>query len=140
MNLCYQLDINDSVTFTGQISNKEVLKRMAETEVFVMPSIREGLGIVYLEAMASGCVTIGTKGEGIEDIIYNEKNGFLVESDHPEMISNYVKLCFSNNRYMKEISCKGKESVRDMTWETNAEKYKALFEQIIKKQFNKIII
>jgi len=136
IDLCYQLDITDSVNFTGQISNKEVLKRMAETEIFVMPSINEGLGIVYLEAMASGCVTVGTKGEGIEDIISNEKNGILVEADHPEMISKYVKRCFSNNVYMKELSSNGRECVRDLTWKTNAEKHIALFEQII-QTYNK---
>ncbi|MBH1942057.1 glycosyltransferase [Mobilitalea sibirica] len=129
--LCTQLNISDIVNFTGQISNCEVLKRMSETEVFIMPSIKEGLGIVYLEAMASGCLTIGTRGEGIEDIIKNKVNGFLIEADNIEMIITYVRSCFENTEYNKLITQNGKESVKVLTWETNAKKYTSLFEEII---------
>lgn len=63
------------VRFTGQLPNEEVLAEMARTQFFCMPSVREGFGIVYLEAMASGCLTMGTRGEGVADLIENGKNG-----------------------------------------------------------------
>jgi hypothetical protein len=123
LELCNRLNLLDVVTFTGQISNKEVLNLMAETEVFVMPSIKEGLGIVYLEAMASGCVTIGTKGEGIEDIIVNGNNGFLIEKIDSKNIANYIKECFESKEYESRITEAGKDTARRLTWDNNVKKY-----------------
>ena len=75
--ICGKLGISDAVEFTGQMPNDQVLARLRESEIFVMASKPEGFGIVYLEAMSSGCVTIGTEGEGISDLIVHGENGFL---------------------------------------------------------------
>ena len=56
--LCRKLKIEKSVQFKGKISNSLVLELMADAKFFIMPSVCEGFGIVYLEAMASGCITI----------------------------------------------------------------------------------
>ena len=49
---------------------------MEESDVFAMVSSPETFGLVYIEAMAKGCVTIGSKGEGIDGVIVNNENGF----------------------------------------------------------------
>ena len=131
LELCQQLNLSDSVLFTGQISNHEVLKLMSQNEYFIMPSVREGFGIVYLEAMASGCITIGTKGEGIEDVIIDKENGFLVEPDNIEEIASYIKLCNENADYSKAIVENAKKSVANLTWEENAKKYINLFQKLL---------
>lgn len=69
--------IDPSVKFTGRLSNNEVLSKMRESDIFILPSTGETFGMVYLEAMASGCITIGTKDDGIDGIIQNGENGFL---------------------------------------------------------------
>lgn len=129
--LCQELDIYDSVEFVGQLSNKEVLQRMSESEIFVMPSIREGFGIVYLEAMASGCITIGTQGEGIKDVIIHEENGILVPPDDPEIIAKSIVRCFEEPEYAEKIRTQGVKTARNLTWEVNAKKNLELFSKII---------
>ena len=52
---------------------------MRESDVFVLPSVGETFGMVYLEAMSQGCITVCTKGDGIDGIIKNGENGFLTE-------------------------------------------------------------
>ncbi len=69
--------IDPSVKFTGRIPNDEVLSKMRESDIFILPSVGETFGMVYLEAMASGCITIGTKDDGIDGIIRDGENGFL---------------------------------------------------------------
>ena len=108
------------VEFLGEIDNSTVLKIMAESEYFIMPSYPEGLGIVYLEAMASRCITIGTIKEGIDGVIVNEENGFLVEQNDSFSISQYVKQCVSDEKYMKKISNAAYETAIKYTWKTNA--------------------
>src|SRR5699024_5157736 len=69
----------NKIEFKSAISREEVLEKMKQSDIFVMPSTNETLGLVYLEAMANGCITIGTIGEGIDGIIKNNYNGILVK-------------------------------------------------------------
>ena len=71
--------IDKTVKFLGHLAHDEVLAKMRESDVFILPSIGETFGMVYLEAMASGCITVCTKGDGIDGIIKNGENGFLTE-------------------------------------------------------------
>ncbi|MDQ0352760.1 glycosyltransferase involved in cell wall biosynthesis [Alkalibacillus filiformis] len=77
LKLVRQLGIEHKVSFLGFLSRKEVLKYMEESDVFVMVSSPETFGLVYLEAMAKGCITIGAKGEGIDGTIVDGENGYL---------------------------------------------------------------
>lgn len=57
-----QLGLQSRVTLTGGLPHEEVLRRMAQSDLFVLPSWGEGYGIVYIEAMAAGCIAVGAKG------------------------------------------------------------------------------
>ena len=69
--------IDHNVVFTGRIVREQIIDHLKDTDVFVMISEGEVFGLVYLEAMAMGCITIGSKGEGIDGIIEDGKNGYL---------------------------------------------------------------
>ncbi len=132
--LCRELDVLDGVTFTGQISNERVLEEMAKAQYFAMPSVREGFGIVYLEAMACGCVTIGTQKEGIADLIVSGENGFLVPANDPDAIASIICRCHDCPDAVRAITERGQEAARALTWKTNAEKYVALFRTLIERK------
>ena len=74
-----ELDIEEYVDFMGYISYDEVVKLLQESDIFVLPSWYEALGCVYLEAMACGVPVIGCYGSGIDEVITNRKDGFLIE-------------------------------------------------------------
>ncbi|CCY63760.1 MAG: glycosyltransferase family 4 protein [Candidatus Gastranaerophilaceae bacterium] len=69
--------IDKSVKFTGRLSHNKVLEKMRESDVFILPSVNETFGMVYLEAMSQGCITVCTKDDGISGIIKDGENGFL---------------------------------------------------------------
>lgn len=71
----------NNIKFLGQKDRKDVFEIMKSSDIFVLPSVNETFGMVYLEAMASGCVTVCTKNDGIDGIIKNGENGFLTEPD-----------------------------------------------------------
>lgn len=125
--LAQVLGISDAVRFTGQLSNEGVLAEMSRAQFFCMPSVREGFGIVYLEAMASGCITIGTEGEGIADLIESGKNGFLVPAGSPEAIVQVVEWCLAHPQEADAIAQHGKQDAMALTWDSNAKKYLELF-------------
>ena len=75
--------------FLGQIPHDKVLEKMRESDIFILPSEKETFGMVYLEAMASGCITVCSKNDGIDGIIKDGKNGFLCE-DVEEVLNKII--------------------------------------------------
>lgn len=128
--LCRKLGVEDAVRFLGQVPNEEVLDQMARAQFFCMPSVREGFGIVYLEAMASGCITIGTEGEGIANLIKNGENGFLVPPDDPDDIAAVMEWCLAHPEEATAIADRGRQDALSLTWDHNAEQYIKLFKEL----------
>ena len=128
--LCLQLGVADAVQFTGQIPNAQVFTRMCESGFYVMASKPEGFGIVYLEAMAAGCVTIGSEDQGIADVIEHGVNGFLVTVDEPEQIVRIVDRCLQDEQEAVSVADKGRILANKMTWLENAERNLALYNQL----------
>ena len=112
------------------MDKEEVLKHMGESRIFVMPSVNEGFGIVYLEAMSQKCIVIGTKGEGIEDVIKHGENGFLVTPNNPNELADIIIKCLSSDDSDK-IAYKAAKDSQNITWETNAINYINLFNKIL---------
>lgn len=100
-----KLSIGDNITFIENIERKEVFKYLAASDCFVMISKPETFGLVYLEAMAKGCLTIGSKGEGIDGIIVDEYNGFLCEAGNEhELATIFQRICKMPVENLREIS------------------------------------
>ena len=74
------LGCTGELCFTGKIPREDVIQYLERSDVFVMISKGEIFGLVYLEAMALGCITIASRNEGIDGIIEDGVNGFLCEA------------------------------------------------------------
>lgn len=101
--LVENLKLTDRVKFLGTMPKDKVFKHMENADIFCMPSVRETLGLVYIEAMANGCITIGTVNEGIDGIIKNNENGFLVEPNVEDLTNTMQKIYNYKDDEKKEI-------------------------------------
>jgi teichuronic acid biosynthesis glycosyltransferase TuaC len=79
--LASKLGLGERVRFLGRQSRAAVADAMRACSVFVLPSRNEGLGCVYLEAMACGKPVIACRGQGIDEIIEHGRNGWLIPVD-----------------------------------------------------------
>jgi len=79
--LARDLGIAERVHFLGRRDRAGVAAEMRACTTFVLPSRFEGLGCVYLEAMACGKPVIGCRGQGIDEIIEHGVNGWLIPVD-----------------------------------------------------------
>lgn len=135
--LVNELDIGDAVHFCGGIPNNRLREYYATADIFIGPSItaqngdREGFGLVFVEAMGSGTVTIGTNLPAISDIISDGKTGVIVEQQSAPAIAEAVINILKNPEQYDRIARKGAESVRDkFDWSVIAERYTAVLTKL----------
>ena len=129
--LVQELSLELSVSFCGELPHETVLDYMVKNQFFILPSIKEGFGIVYLEAMACGCVAIGTMNEGISDFICDGVNGYLIPPNDSEAIFQLIDNCFQDRQKVYLISENGYYDAKKMTWDYNVEQYIGLFNILI---------
>jgi len=87
-NLSTSLGIADRVRFAGE--QDDVRPALEEMDVFVLPSISEGLSLVILEAAAAGKVVIATKVGGVPEIIKDKENGLLFKPKNIEQLVGHL--------------------------------------------------
>ena len=123
-NKAKSLGILDYVNFTGRISRNEVIKKTNESDCFVMISENEVFGLVYLESMVGGCLTVASKYGGVDGIINNNENGFLCEQGNSDELAEILKKIneMSIDDVLK-IRRNGYETLRNFTDSKVAEKY-----------------
>lgn len=91
--------VDDAVTFAGLLPDSELHRRLAGTDVFVLPSRREGFGIVFLEAMAHGRPVIGGAHGGTPEVVVDGVTGTLVTyGDQAGLIESIVALLNDGER------------------------------------------
>ena len=96
MSLARELGVADLVQFHGAVSNDRLAALYAEADVFVLPAIiddrgdTEGLGVVLIEALASGTPVVASNVGGIPDVIQDYKSGLLVPQKDVVMLSEAI--------------------------------------------------
>lgn len=115
--LADELGIASRVTFRGRVKRWEVLEEMGRADCFAMASSPETFGLTYLEAMACGCYTIGSKGEGIDGVMVDGENGTLVTPDSVEEMAAALELYFTDPAAVKEMQRRGIETANRLTEE-----------------------
>ena len=126
-----ELGLEGRVTLTGGLPHEEVLARMAKSDLFVLPSWGEGYGIVYIEAMAAGCIAVGAKGEGIEDTITDGENGFLVPAGDIDAIERVMRAVFADRGAYAALREKGRRDARALTWARNAQTVEEIYFELL---------
>jgi glycosyltransferase involved in cell wall biosynthesis len=116
-----RLGLTEQVEFLGELPNTTALRELAKADIFVLPCWNEAFGIAYLEAMLQGIPVIGTKGEGIGDIIEQAGTGLTVPPRDSEAIAGAVRHLLSAPQLARSMGAKGQALVRErFTWEKNA--------------------
>ena len=128
--LAADLGITDRVQFLGRRSRADVVKAMQNSTVFVLPSRYEGLGCVYLEAMASGKPVIACRGQGIDEIIQHRNNGWLIPVDGLDELVQGLQVLLSDGDLRAQIGRAGRETILDrLTMSHQAQKMLKIYEE-----------
>lgn len=123
------LKIESNVTFTGYLSQNDVLKFMAESDIFLFLSSKAGerLPNVVKEAMLAGCICIVSNTPGIDELIEDGKTGFIIEENNYDLIPNLISSL--NEIKKEEIRANAKEFIlKNFDVELSMKKYINIWE------------
>ena len=122
--LVKELKLENKVRFVGRLTRVETIDEMRKSDVFVMVSKPETFGLVYLEAMAQGCVVVGSKGQGIDGVIKNGENGFLVSPNNvDELVNTLNGISRMTNNKITSLIYNAYQTACEMTDKKMAQKY-----------------
>ena len=132
--LIEKLRVSSHVRLIGYEKNIESF--FSAIDLFILPSLTEGLPISLLEAMASGRAVIGTRVGGIKEVIQNSVNGILIPPMNVEEISESIKFLYHDRETRRRLGFEGKRHV-DSKFSSKAmvEGYDKLYREILSAQY-----
>jgi glycosyltransferase involved in cell wall biosynthesis len=101
--------IDGSVTLAGQVEN--VREYLLNSNVFVLPSRREGMSNSLIEAMAYGLACVATDISGSEDLIENNINGILVPVDNVEELTKAIIYLLKNPEKARKMGMRARNTI-----------------------------
>jgi glycosyltransferase involved in cell wall biosynthesis len=114
-----------NVTFTGFVEN--VGDYLAAFDVFVLPSNREGIGSVLLDAMDRALPVVASRVGGVPDIVHDGENGILIDPARPDQLRNGIlALCADPDR-RRILGENGREVAKNYTASVMARKYLGIY-------------
>lgn len=122
--------LKDNVTIIGNVSYKEVYQHLKQADVFVRPSLSEGLGNAFLEAMAAAVPVIGTRVGGIPDFLKDGETGWFCEPKNPDSIAEKISYVLDekNKDIVQQVVKNARELVEEKySWDLIAKQMKELF-------------
>jgi glycosyltransferase involved in cell wall biosynthesis len=124
-----------NVTFVGQVPHKEVSKYYNIADVFVLPSLSEGLPTVCLEASAAGKPCVATYVNGVPDIVIHGHTGYLVEKSDLPSYERYVRLLLEDEDLCGFMGRNAAKFVKEnFSWDVVTKKYEEIFRDLKEMQ------
>jgi len=91
----------------------QIPKILADHHILLMPSLWEGLGIVVMEAMASGRLVIGSRVGGIPELIKDGETGFLVKPNDAKSLAKKLRWCFEHTTEVENVARAARNYARE---------------------------
>jgi len=128
-----ELGLEHRVKFLGMVSHENLPKILKASDIFIRPSLTEGLGSSFLEAMAAGPIVVGTLVGGISDFLKEGITGFVCQPENPKSIAAAVtKIMFLNNLELVKVRANALDLVKkEYNWDFVSKKMEDIFNQLI---------
>lgn len=122
MELCQDFDVQDMVSFKGNVPNDKILQSMRNHDVFLFTSDRnEGWGAVLNEAMSNGCTVVASNEIGSTPYLIDDwKNGLVFKSNRIDSLYEKVTYLIDNPSRRKEMAIEAYKTMKELWSPHNA--------------------
>ena len=121
----------DKVRFLGWRSDVDEI--MGCFDIFVLPSLNEGMGRVLVEAMAAGLPIVASRVGGIPDLIKDGQNGILIPPADATALGNAISDLVKDKKKRKGMGEAGNKMCRPYSSEAMVEQIDDLYRELLKK-------
>ena len=129
--LADRLDVAESVTFAGRVSDAALRTALRRAHVLAVPSRYEPFGIVYVEGMAFGLPAIASAHGGASDVV-NEENGALVPPEDPDAVAAAIEPLATDSARLARASHAARETAAaHPTWADTCDQIRRFLATIV---------
>ncbi len=126
-----KLGIEQHVEFTGWVNPTDIHKYYQDASIFVMPSLMEGFGLVFLEAMSNGLPVIGGHSGGIPELIEDNENGVLVSPRNTNSLTAKISMLLKDQKFRNKIIQNGYNTVGEFSISKMVDKTIQYYEYVL---------
>ena len=130
MDMANNLRIKDNVVFKGR--QEDILSELYVADIFVLPSLSEGMSNVLLEAMSCGLPVVATSVGGNGDLIKDRCNGILIEPRNSMKLSAALLELLENEELAKKLGKEARKTVKEnYSMDHIVDKYVELYSRLV---------
>ncbi|MCS7250352.1 MAG: glycosyltransferase family 4 protein [candidate division WOR-3 bacterium] len=131
MKLVKKLNLSKIIEFTGYVSEEEKINIYQTSLFLVENSIKEGWGLIVLEANACGIPVISANTPGLKETVIDGETGFFYSYGDINMLAEKMKILLENDSLREEMGKKALAWAKNFTWEKSADLMKELIEKVL---------
>lgn len=122
--------IEDNVTFTGYLTDSDLLPMYRTSSLFVLPSFEEGFGMVVSEAMAAGTPPIASRISGIDQQIDDGNTGLMFEPGDVGELRDALLALLNDPERRQMMGKQSKDRAQQFSWESITDQYIDVYERL----------
>ncbi len=122
------LNLQDSVIFTGKVSRKEAESLYREADCFVMPSLSEPFGLVALEAISHGTPVILSRQSGVAEVV---DHAFKVDSWDGDKMADCIVTVLRDPALAEQLTAEAPRVLQRLTWANQAGHIESVYRDLL---------
>ena len=128
--MCDNSNLPDDVEYYQNPTKQKLLDLYSNSDIFIFPSLEEGWGLTPLEAMACGCVVVGTNTGFVLDLGQHENNMMISTPNNVDEMVENVEQLIMDTELMKKIQKNSIETIRQLEWKQSVQKLISFIERL----------
>ena len=119
----------NNLKFIGFVNN--VGDYLAAIDLFILPSLKEGIGSILLDAMSMKLPVVACSVGGVPEIVHNGENGYLIETKRPDLLRDAILSLYNNPNIRVKMGERGSQLAVNYTAKIMSEKYLKIYRSIL---------
>lgn len=133
LRLSEDLGVASHIRFTGSVPYAELPQKYRDADIFILPSLAEGMPLVVLEAMGTGLPIVASRVQGIDELVVEDVNGALFDAGDVDGLARALVKLINAGEGRVEMGKASVERVKPYDWKHIADAYLALYTEILAK-------
>lgn len=129
-NLARELEISNKVSFSGAVKHTDIVKYYQQSDLFVLPSLSEGMSNTVLEAMACGLPIIITDVGGARELV-DEKNGIIAQPASVEELKKAIVKYMDDIELLAKHSESSRVKAEELSWSLVGKRYTRFYHSFL---------